>query len=338
MGDAQYGATGAAMTTEIRPSSRPLVSICMPAYNASRWIGDAIESALAQTWSNFELVIVDNASPDSTLEIARSYSDPRIRVETNPTNIGAIRNENRAIGLATGDYVKFLHADDKLAPDCVEEMMELASEDRRIGLVFSRREVTVEGDDVEWTTQYAELHEKFSSLERNNDGRALFRELLNTAFDRNWIGEPSAVMVTRRALEECGLYNPRLHQRPDLDLWTRIMLRYRVGFIDAPLCVYRHHGDSSTASNQRVERDWLDRLWLLEGLLRTGALEPAERAEVVRLRSAELRRVARSQIGRLARGRFDAQLAGYLRYRVVGRGQLFPTLDPAADTSDSAVI
>src|SRR5207247_9187673 len=98
-------------------SPKPLVSICMPAYNASRWIGDAIQSALSQTWSNVELVISDNASLDSTLAIARSYSDPRIRVEANPANIGAIRNENRVLGLARGEYVKFLHADDLLAPN-----------------------------------------------------------------------------------------------------------------------------------------------------------------------------------------------------------------------------
>lgn len=311
-------------------SRQPLVSICMPAYNASRWIGEAIESALAQTWGNLELVITENASPDSTLEIARSYSDPRIRVVANPSNIGAVRNENRAIGLARGDYVKFLHADDKLAPDCVDEMVSLAMEDDRIGLIFSRREVAVEGDDLEWADRYSSLHEGFSSLARNNDGRVLLGELVDAAFTVNWIGEPSAVMVTRGALRDCGLFNPRLHQRVDLDLWTRIMLRHRVGFVDKALCVYRHHGGSSTASNQRLGRDWLDHLWLLEDVLRTGLLDPADRAKVERLRRASLRRAARSQLGRLAHGRFDAQLAAYLRDRAVGR-VLVPTLPPATD-------
>lgn len=310
----------AGMGTRTRSSRGPLVSVCMPAYNASRWIGEAIESALAQTWSNLELVITDNASTDSTLAIAGSYSDPRLRVELNPSNIGAIRNENRAIGLARGEYVKFLHADDKLAPDCVEAMVTLAMEDSRIGLVFSRREVIVDGEDVDWVDRYTTLHEGFGSLERNNDGRTLFRDLVDAAFEANWIGEPSAVMVTRRALETSGVFSPRLYQRADLDLWTRIMLRHRVGFIDKPLCVYRHHGDSSTASNQRARRDWLDNLWLLENVLRTEVLGPAERAKVKRLRRAALRRAARGQLARLAQGRFDAQLAAYLRSRAVEHG------------------
>jgi cellulose synthase/poly-beta-1,6-N-acetylglucosamine synthase-like glycosyltransferase len=70
-------------------------------------IGDAIESALAQTWQNFELVVVDDGSTDSTLEVARSYSDPRIRVESNASNLGSAATHNRAIELSRGPYVKF---------------------------------------------------------------------------------------------------------------------------------------------------------------------------------------------------------------------------------------
>ena len=112
--------------------------------------------AAAQTWQNFELVVVDDGSTDSTLEVGRSYSDPRIRVESNASNVGSAGTHNRAIELSRGSYIKFLHADDRLAPDCLAAMVELAEEDPRIGLVFGAREVVAEGaDEVAWSTAYA---------------------------------------------------------------------------------------------------------------------------------------------------------------------------------------
>jgi glycosyltransferase involved in cell wall biosynthesis len=313
--------------TRAHSRKRPLVSVCMPAYNSSRWIGEAIESVLAQTWDNFELVIADDASTDSTVAIARSYSDPRIRIETGRRNVGSSRNSNAAVGLSTGTYVKFLHADDTLAPQCIEEMVGLAAEDERIGLVFAQREILVEADDPAWSQRYSKLHERFRHLQRSNDGRVLFMQLLEAGVEENWIGEPTAVMVSRSCLEESGLFNPRVYQIPDLELWMRIMLRHRVGFVDRPLCVYRRHGQSYTAANRRVGRDWLDRLWLLERLLREDALRPDERETIERLRRAALRRAVRSQFGRLLRRRFDSELPAYVRYRALGQAEE-PGLSP----------
>jgi glycosyltransferase involved in cell wall biosynthesis len=271
---------------------------------------------LGQTWENFELVIADDGSSDSTVAIARSYADPRILVESSPRNIGPARNANRSVWLSTGKYVKFLHADDKLTPECLEEMVGLAGEDERIGLVFARREILIESEDIEWLQRYSSLHERFSRLERNNDGRMLFGQLVDAGVEENWIGEPTAVLVSRRSLAEGEPFNPRLHQMDDLELWMRIMLRHRIGFIDKPLCIYRHHSQSSTAANARAGRDWLDRLWLLEGLLREDALGP-ERERLERLRRVALRRALRSQFRRFVQRRFDREFLAYVRYRAL---------------------
>ncbi len=305
------------MTAAARRSPEPLVSICMPAYQADAWIGDAIESALAQTWQNFELIVVDDASSDATLAVARSYSDPRLRVEANPRNLGQARNHNRAVELSSGAYVKFLHADDRLAPDCLEAMVALVEEDPGIGLVFSAREVVAESDDeLAWSAEYADLHERFCGLARINDGRFLFDQLVDAGLEDNWIGEPSAVLVTRRALEQSGTFNARIHQVVDLDLWLRILIDHRVGFVERPLCTYRRHARSVSAVNQRSERDWLDRLWLLDGLLAT---DPPRRARIERLRRTALLRAARAQVRRFAHGRFDTELPAYLRRRALAR-------------------
>jgi glycosyltransferase involved in cell wall biosynthesis len=300
-----------------RVQAGPLISICVPAYNAAPWIGEAIESALAQTWEDFELVVCDDASEDGTLGILRSYSDPRLHVHANGVRLGKSRNQNRATALSTGAYVKFLHADDKLMPTCLEEMVALALEDESIGLVFAAREVAVADDvDPAWRHTYARPHEGFSELARITEGRSLFRQLVRGGLEDNWVGEPTAVMVSRRALERSGGFSERIHQIEDLDLWLRILLRHRAGFIDSPLCVYRYHSRSSTSANQRKGRDWLDRVWLLDRLLGE-ALGPDEREEVERLLRTALRQAARAQLGRLARGRFDAQLPLYLGHRAL---------------------
>ena len=293
----------------------------MPAYNAGPWIGEAIESALGQTWEDFELVISDDRSTDDTVAVARSYSDPRVRVDVSDRHLGGARNHNRTIRLSTGTYVKFLHADDVLAPDCVETMVARAREDEQIGLVFSSREIRVEQEVGEegraWSEQYARLHERFDGLEATNDGHVLFRQLVEAGVEDNWIGEPTAVLVTRSALDDGRLFSPRLHQSADLLLWMQIMLRRRVGFVPRPLCVYRYHGRSTTVTNRMAGRGWLDRLWTLEALLQESPLHPDEREAIERLRRTAFGRALRSQVGRISRGQFDTELPAYFRYRAL---------------------
>jgi glycosyltransferase involved in cell wall biosynthesis len=302
-------------------SERPLVSICVPAYNAERWIGAALESALAQTYSNFELVVSDNSSTDATAEVARQFSDPRLRVETATRTTSAAANHNRAVRLSRGEFVKFLHADDLLLPECVEEMVALALEDTRIGLVFAPREVLLEGaSDPEWAEKFARPHEQFEGLERINDGRRLFGQLLDAGFEENWIGEPSAVLVRRETLDRVGLFNERIFQITDLELWARIAIDHRVGFVDRILSVYRHHGQSGTASNALVQRDWLDIVWLFEGLLEIPSLTSDERRRLLRLRRVAFRRALRAQAGRVVHRRWTAELPAYLAYRARATG------------------
>src|SRR4030042_6580522 len=121
-----------------------LVSVCIPSYNGARWIREAIDSAQAQTYKPLEIVIVDDASTDNTLEIIRSYRDPRIRIEVNKKNLGPINNWNRCIKLAKGSLIKFLHQDDVLYPTCVEKMVRLFGLYQKIGLVFAQYDVFLE--------------------------------------------------------------------------------------------------------------------------------------------------------------------------------------------------
>ena len=313
-------------------AEQPLVSICVPAFDAGRWIRSAVESALAQTYERFELLVADNASADDTVEIVRGFDDPRIRVETATETVSAVRNHNRAIRLSRGAFVKFLHADDLLRPTCLEEMVGLALEDERVGLVFAPRDVLLEqATDPEWADLFGHPHERFGRLERVNDGRDLFHRLLDAGLAENWVGEPSAVLLRRSALERVGLLNERLFQIGDLELWVRIMVGHRVGFVDHVLSVYRHHGASGTALNALVRRDWFDWPWLFEGLLCLPELTDEERSRLLELRRAALRRALRAQAGRVLRGRPSGELPAYLAYRARSAFGRPPPLAPGLD-------
>ena len=107
---------------------KPLVSIMMPAYNAGKYIGRAIESVLAQTYENWELIIVDDCSTDNTYEIAASYKDPRIRIFRNDVNIGPGPSRNEAIKYSRGEWLAYLDADDIWLPQRLERLIKETDE------------------------------------------------------------------------------------------------------------------------------------------------------------------------------------------------------------------
>src|SRR5258706_13206257 len=97
-------------------STSPLVSVLMTAFNREKYIADAIESVLASSYENFELIIVDDASSDNTVAIASQFAekDKRIRIYVNEKNVGDYPNRNKAAGYAQGKYINYVDADDKL--------------------------------------------------------------------------------------------------------------------------------------------------------------------------------------------------------------------------------
>src|SRR5690348_4570978 len=107
--------------------NQPLVSILMTAYNRERYIAEAIESVLAITYRNWELIIVDDCSKDRTREIAVCYAkkDDRIKVYINEKNLGDYPNRNKAISYASGEYIMFCDSDDKLLPESISKLMQV---------------------------------------------------------------------------------------------------------------------------------------------------------------------------------------------------------------------
>src|SRR5215831_6951377 len=95
----------------------PRVSVIIPVYNRAKYVGEAINSILTQSFTNFELLLIDDGSTDESVEIMRSYTDPRIRLVCNERNLGIPKTRNKAIQLARGDYIAILDSDDAALAD-----------------------------------------------------------------------------------------------------------------------------------------------------------------------------------------------------------------------------
>jgi len=315
----------------------PTISVLMSVYNGEAFVGQAVESILAQTFADFELIVSDNASTDDTVEIVRSYDDPRIRLHVNRQNIGYQANMNFAIRQCTSPFIKFLHGDDRIFPTCVERMVEVMEQSERVGMVFCRRKIDLEPDAAPEMVNFRKVFEHsyrhFGELQAVNDGRAMLRPWVDAGLTENWIGEPSNVMMRRSALADLGLFNPRMRMLDDFDMWVRTMARFDVGFVDEELSSYRFAADNLTYT-QTVAARWFDLLWLLEGL----AAEPGVLEEYPQLQRAiaEERRKVVWRLGRTVTkdpGQLTGRLrvmADYLVYRVrcaVGRpARLHPPL------------
>jgi len=312
-----------------------LVSICIPTHDGALWIERSLRSALAQTYEPLEILVLDNASADRTLELVRSFRDPRIRVEVNERDIGMVRNLNRCVRLAKGSLVKFLMQDDLLYPMCVEKMAQLFEENQQLGMAFAPRDVLMENpedpDAVAWKKQYGTLHTGFKFLSRMNRGRDLFNQLLACGFQENWIGEPSSVMLKKACLEQIGLFNTQMRQDVDLETWIRMMYFYDVGFVGQPLSVFRFHSASATSANRQKNLRWLDRMWLLEGLLRHEEIR-RNNPKIKRLRWLEAANVLKCQVLRIYHRETMPILymlksfADYLNYRLLVPIHRAPTI------------
>jgi glycosyltransferase involved in cell wall biosynthesis len=277
----------------------PRVSICICAFNGAHVLGRALDSILAQTYGDFEVIVVDDASADETARIARNYRDQRVRVVRNEKNLGNARNRSHAVRLSRSGLIKFVDQDDRLAPSCVEEHVRRMA-NSAVGLTFSPCAIVFDGprsaDTEAWWSRWSErARESTSALRELSSGADLVGDLIEGGLHENWIGGPTSVMLRRECLHTAGLFNRRLRQMLDLDLWIRVMAISDVGYIDHDLAVIEIGESNETSSVRATRRDWLDRLWMLEGFMAFPELW-ARYPDLAAMRRAELKSVLVSTV------------------------------------------
>jgi glycosyltransferase involved in cell wall biosynthesis len=210
---------------------RPLVSILIPAYNAESWIAATIESALAQTWANKEIIIVDDGSRDRTVEIARRFVSGNVSVVTQ-RNQGAAAARNKAFQLCQGDYVQWLDADDLLSPDKIALQMAAAerSLDKRTLLSCGWGSFT-----------YRPWKAKFVPTELWCDSTPL--EWMLRKWEQSLHMQTATWLVSRELTENAGPWDTRLMGDDDGEYFCRVLLASRgVRFVPEAKVYYRENG------------------------------------------------------------------------------------------------
>jgi hypothetical protein len=230
--------------------------------------------------------------------------------------------------------VKIVHADDSLEPRCLEAMAGALDRHPSAGLVFAPRRILLEDGAgrgaLWWANAHRELHRGFGDLAECNPGGELFDRWLRQGLLSNWVGEPTSVLLRRGTLERVGLLSPRVRGYHDVDLWARMLLVADAVFLDEPLTTYRTGQSNLSQSLRASDADWLQRLWVYEGLL-AGDVGGWRREWLAAMRRNERLEVAKDALRMGARGRAAAglvlrDLAGYAAYRVRARLGRAPSL------------
>ena len=219
-------------------SSR-LVSVVMPAYNCERYIGQAIESVLAQTYSRVELIVVDDGSTDGTAAVARSYGDRLRYVYQENQRQAAARN--LGIRLAHGELIALLDADDVWLPEKLTRQVGFWEKNPSLGLVYCMaREIDEEGRPL---------------LERSANLRGdCLHDVLMGAGEGILAG--STALIPRTVFEALGEFDPELPPCEDSDFVWRVVSRYHIDFVPEPLILYRLHASNSHKNMERAARGW----------------------------------------------------------------------------------
>ena len=221
-------------------SSKPLVTICIPSYNAESFIGQTVETVLNQSFTDFELVVLDDRSTDQTVSVVKSFSDPRIRLIENRCTLGLSRNWNRVLSLEMGKYVKLLCDDDLLHPSCLEHQTAILDDASNSAAVLTLCRRNVINDRGELLLQPKRFF---------RSGLVSGPELIRKSIRRgsNLLGEPVVGLFRREALKDKEICDPGNPYLSDLNLWKEL-LRQGDAFLD-PHCLasFRVSKNAATA-------------------------------------------------------------------------------------------
>lgn len=236
----------------------PRVSICIPTYRGAAHLAATIESVLAQTFSDFELVIVDDQSPDDTEAIVARYPDPRIRYLKNERNLGPEGNWNRCLDETRGALFKLLPQDDLIYPDTLARQVTILERDtaHTLALVFGARNITDANGRTLTTRGYP------GATEGRVDAATLVRRCVR--FGTNLIGEPGSVLMRTALARQIGQFDGSLGYIIDLDYWVRLLAHGDAYYLAHPVSSFRVSGGSwsvAIGSRQSDEyRRFIDRL------------------------------------------------------------------------------
>jgi glycosyltransferase involved in cell wall biosynthesis len=214
----------------------PLISVIIPVYNGEKTIRETIESVLNQTEPDFELIVINDGSKDSTLDILTSIQDPRFQVFSY-TNSGVAVSRNRGLYHACGEFISFLDADDLWTPDKLESQLKALQENPQAAIAYS------------WTDHIDESGQFLRPASYTNVSGDVYEHLLLGDF----LKSGSNVLVRAQALLEVGGFEQSLAPAEDWDMWLRLAARYHFVAVPFPQVLYRISTVSASCNTAKME-------------------------------------------------------------------------------------
>jgi glycosyltransferase involved in cell wall biosynthesis len=240
----------------------PEISVCIPTYNGAAYLSECLDSVMRQTCQSMEILVVDDNSSDDSVAIAQGYvqEDRRVRVITNKGHLGLVENWNRCVGLASGEWIKFVFQDDRIEPSCISRMLD-ASRDG-VDLVVVRRIFDFERGTPDSVQELYVNHVATHDLRRHFSDCSYispeaFAKLVLEAPYGNCLGEPTAVMIRRSAFAKYGYFNSNLVSLCDWEYFARIAVNTGLCYIDEPLAYFRIHPRARSAEIREQQSFWV---------------------------------------------------------------------------------
>lgn len=219
----------------------PKVSVILTSFNHEKYIREAIDSVLNQSFTDFELIIWDDASTDDSWSIINSYSDRRIKAFRNETNIRPIFGVIKAISeVATGEYIAMHHSDDIWALDKLRKQVAYLDTHPEIGAVFTWAQLTDEHgvtSTEDWFMQ---------------ENKTQWQWLNQLFLEQNHLNHPS-VLIRKQCYQDVGVYRYGFAQTGDAEMWSRVLIKFPVHVIQENLTTHRKFSDKSNTSGERIE-------------------------------------------------------------------------------------
>ena len=232
----------------------PLVSICIPTYNAEKYINETLNSILKQSYDNIEIIIGDNASNDNTEQLVQEFNNTHnldISYYKNLENLGYSGNCNKLIGLANGEFVAIYHSDDVYNPDIIKEQVALLVEDKALAGCFTGF-TFIDSNSVDkkiWLTQPS--NKKLTDVTIYNYD-VYINKLINKY--QNPLFCPSS-MIRKKAYDLVGGYNENIKFVEDQDMWIRLLEHYNLAVINREMVQYRIHAQQGSAIYNDITRE-----------------------------------------------------------------------------------
>jgi len=285
------------MTEKLAPRAVPEVTVSMPAYNAGRYIRQALESVLSQEEIELEIVVVDDASTDDTASIVEGIVDPRLRLVRQAANRGTAACHNVVLGLAAAPVVAHVDADDVLLPGALRKLVDAVTADPRVAQAHCH----FLDIDAHGRLHRRRLRERLSAFEAKRRPPIDYRRRLPTS-----AGIINHLRTYRAdVLRELGGFDERLRHGVDYDMALRILERYEIALVPEYLYCWRNHSGSTTARMSPL-RHWRIRYEIRRRAIREGKVTYWDRPEL------HLRPVLR-ELARARRGAITAPLRRAVR-------------------------